>query len=147
MGYTHFWMRPNELDREQFAAAARDCRAVCEESGVKLQGIEGREDPIFERFIVAFNGGCEAFVVQCICGPDSPERPRRDGSGAHWGFCKTEQSPYDICVEACLIVFNHHFGIDFTVSSDADSSEWIAARELCQRALGYGKSFSLADWG
>ncbi len=39
MGYTHSRLRPKELDREQFAAAAVDCRRVCEASGVQLGGI------------------------------------------------------------------------------------------------------------
>lgn len=145
MGYTHSWLRPKALDREQFAVAAQDCRHICEASGVPLQGIEGRAEPIFEKFIVAFSGGCEPFIVQCVCGLNSPERPRPSNPDEHRGFCKTEHLPYDLCVQGCLIAFQHHFGAEFAVSSDGDSSAWDAARELCQRAVGYGASFTLTD--
>jgi hypothetical protein len=53
--------------------------------------------------------------------------------------------PYDLCVQAVLIVLDHHFETAFLVSSDGDSDAWDRARELCQRVLGYGKSFSLAS--
>ena len=58
MGYSHGWCRPNELEREKFAAAVDDCRKVCEASMIPLRGIEGAVEPVFREFIVAFNGGC-----------------------------------------------------------------------------------------
>jgi hypothetical protein len=145
MGYTHSWIRPRELDREKFSAAAADCRRVCEASGVALRGIEGAAEPVFADQIVAFDGGCEWFIVQCICDDRSPERPCRDKPGMHFGFCKTEHLPYDSCVQACLIVFSHHLGIGFTVSSDGHDSDWEPARQLCQSSLGYESSFTLVD--
>ncbi len=145
MGYTHSWLRPRELDRGKFAAAAEDCRRVCEASGITLRGTEGAVEAVFADFIVAFDGGCESFVVQCVCDDRSPERPCRDKPGIHFGFCKTEHLPYDICVQACLIAFKHQFGSIFVVSSDGDGSEWDAAQGLCRRVLRYGESFVLGD--
>lgn len=136
MGYTHSWLRPRQLASDRFAAAAQDCRRICEASGVQLRGIEGRTDPIFEEFIVAFDGGCEPFVVQCVSDGRSPERPRPNNSGTHRGFCKTEHLPYDICVQGCLIAFNHFFGDDFSVSSDGTSSDWDAAPLYAGRRFG-----------
>ncbi len=145
MGYTHSWIRPRELDRIRFAEAAENCRSVCEASGVELHGIEGHAAPCFEPYLVAFDGGCEWFVVQCICDSSSAERPARSAPGKHFGFCKTRQMPYDLCVKACLIAFEHHFPGEFAVSSDGDDLEWQQARELCQRVVGYGASFRLAQ--
>lgn len=145
MGYSHSWIRPRELDRDRFVAAAADCRRVCESTGVSLRGIEGHNEPLFEEFIVAFDGGCEWFIVQCVCGDRTPERPCRDQTGKNYGFCKTDHLPYDICVQGCLIVFQHHFGTDFAVSSDGDSTAWDIARQLCQRVVGYGTSFPLTE--
>lgn len=145
MGYTHSWYRPRELEREKFADAVEDCRKVCEASMIPLRGVEGAAEPVFRDFIVAFNGGCEPLIVQCVCDARSPERPSRAKPGAWFGFCKTEHLPYDLCVQAALIVFQHHLGAGFLVSSDGDSAAWGRARELCQRVLGYGESFSLAS--
>lgn len=143
MGYTHSWIRPRGLERGRFAAAARDCQRICEASGVVLRGIEGEQKPTFENFIVAFNGECEAFVIQCVCGERGPERLSPTRPGMHRGYCKTEHLPYDVCVQACLVAFQHHFDTDFVVSSDGADSEWDAARQLCQRSVGYGAEFML----
>jgi hypothetical protein len=147
MGYSHSWTRPQALDIGLCNAAAEDCRQVCEASGVPLKGIEGSPNPLFAGSIVAFDGGCEWFVVQCKCDSASPERPMRSKPGWHVGFCKTEHLPYDICVQACLIVFNHCFEQDFQISSDGGSAAWDRARELCQRTLGYGSEFRLKTAG
>lgn len=145
MGYTHSWLRPKELDREKFAAAAADCRRICEVSGVELRGIEGGSHPVFANGIVAFDGGCEWFVIQCVCDDRSPERPCRDKPGMHFGYCKTEHQPYDKCVQACLVVLKHHLNADFSVTSDGDETDWMPACSLCQSVLGYGSGFSLAQ--
>lgn len=145
MGYTHSWLRPKELDREKFAVATADCRRVCEASGVALRGIEGAPDPVFSDAIVAFDGGCEWFIVQCVCDDRSPERPCRDKPGMHFGYCKTEHLPYDLCVQGCLIALEHHLYTDIVVRSDGDNSAWSQARALCHNVLGYGDSFLLAS--
>ena len=71
-----------------------------------------------------------------MCDDRSPERPCRDKAGLHFGFCKTDRLPYDLCVQACLIVFNHHLGAGFAVSSDGADPEWDRARNLCHAILG-----------
>lgn len=125
-------------------AAVKDCKQVCDESGIALQGIEGQAKPTFESFLVAFGGGCEPFVVQCVCGNRGPERPSYSQPDRCRGFCKTEHLPYDICVQACLIVLNHNLGDAFQVGSDGNEVDWDGARELCQKTLGYGLDFRLA---
>ena len=143
MGYTHSWIRKAKLDSIRFAGAVDDCRQVCEASRVPLKGIEGLVEPVFREYMVAFVGGGEWFIVQAACGDSSPERPARGKVGWHFGSCKTEHLPCDICVQACLIVFNHHFELEFQVGSDGGEADWAAARALCQPTLGYGEAFRL----
>lgn len=45
-------------------------------------------------------------------------------------FCKTNQKPYDIVVVASLCILNHY--IKDCVSSDGDSSDWIAGLALAK---------------
>lgn len=128
MGFTHYWLRPSELEREKFAAAVGDCRKVCEASGIPLRGIEGAAEPVFQDRVVAFDGGCESFIVQRACTDGSPERPSRSRPGNWFGYCKTERLPYDLCVQAALVVLEHHLGAAFRVSSDGDSAAWDSRR-------------------
>ncbi len=143
MGYTHYWLRPRELDRARFAAAANDCRRLCNAAAVPLHGPEKTRYPVFTDYLVAFNGGCEDFVVQCVCDADSPERPSRSDARMHRGFCKTEHLPYEVCVQACLIALQHHLGPAFRVESDGSDEDWAAARALCERVAAYGLGFRL----
>jgi hypothetical protein len=87
------------------------------------------------------DGSYETFRVARICGPVYGRREAR----GEWSsdFCKTNYRPYDLCVQGCLIVLNHHLGSDqFRVSSDGNSRDWDDARDACQQVLGYG-----IDWG
>ena len=46
-------------------------------------------------------------------------------------------------MQGCLIILSHHLSRQlFRVCSDGGSQDWNAAREACQRVLGYG-----IDWG
>lgn len=116
---------------------------MCQARGLPLKGIEDLAEPAFREYMVAFDGGGEWFVVQAVYDQGSPERPLRGKAGWHFGSCKTEHLPYNLCVQACLIAFSHHFGQKSRVSSDGSSADWVQARELCQRILGYGGSFCL----
>ncbi|MCE9567314.1 MAG: hypothetical protein K8U57_35380 [Planctomycetes bacterium] len=44
-----------------------------------------------------------------------------------------------------MIVFHQHFGSEYRIRSDGMDEDvcWVAAREICQRVLGYGAGFSL----
>jgi len=145
MGYTHYWERPGELPRRQFAAAAEDCLKLCAALGIPLGGAQGRGQPVFTAELVCFNGAnsvsCETFRVPRVQPPRHPLE--RETCGWRTEFCKTNHLPYDLCVQGCLIVLSHHLsGQSFRVTSDGRSHDWNAAREACQRVLGYG-----IDWG
>lgn len=116
--------------------AADDTRAL---------GINGgwRARPLATARMLGANGdgSYETFRVARICRLRSA---RQEARGKWSGdFCKTNHRPYDLCVQGCLIVLNHHLGSDrFRVSSDGKSRDWDEARNACQQILGYG-----IDWG
>lgn len=59
MGYTHYWRRPAELDREGFSKALQDIKLVVEKlvaTGLRLAGPIGRGKPELSDYTIAFNG-------------------------------------------------------------------------------------------
>ena len=68
--------------------------------------------------------------------------PRR-GRTRVFSYCKTEQLPYDFCVQVALIVLKHHLEAAIKITSDGGDAEWQRARDVCQEHLGYGQDFRL----
>lgn len=140
MGITHHWYRPTELPEQQFADAVVDIEEVVASAGVALAGFEGEGNPIFLPDHVVFNGvkgqHCEPFEIRRV------EFDRR-GRAEVFGYCKTEQFPYDLCVKAALIILKHHLGDLIRVGSDASDEDWKAAKELIQSQLNFGIDFIL----
>lgn len=108
--------------------------------GVPLAGRDGTGSPIFHAEEIAFNGKTpndyETFSVARMV-------TARAGEPRVFHFCKTEQRPYDLCVQAALIVLAHHLGEAITVSSDGDDAAWDTAWAVCQKSLGHGRDFQL----
>ena len=111
-----------------------------EASGVPLGGKDGTGKAIFRADLIEFNGrkpnDFETFAVERVV-------TARDGEPRVFEFCKTRQMPYDLAVQAALIVLKHHLGDDISVSSDGDDADWQRGRAACQKWLGYGEGFRL----
>ena len=140
MGYTHYSRRAAELPADAFAKAVSDCQKALAHTDIPLAGPMGTGKPVFNGEELAFNGpdkqGCETFRIdRCVVSRDHEPRV--------FNFCKTNHARYDICVQVALIVFAHHFGEAFLVSSDGNDANWDAARRLCADSLGYGSDFRL----
>jgi len=143
MGYTHYWHRPVDLDPAKFASAVDDATELLLDLP-PLFGGDGFGESEFKPDGVCFNGdesrgeGHETFHIPLkFEGWDShPERPMK------FAFCKTARKPYDLAVMATLLVFKHHFGDGFTVSSDGDLEDWQPAIDLVDRVLGYGSEWA-----
>ena len=88
------------------------------------------------------DGSYETFRIERAIKKNDLVKPRK---GLHFGFCKTNYRPYDLCVQCCLIVFKQHFGDQFEVRSDGDMRQWHEACNDCQAILGYGLDFSLDE--
>jgi len=153
MGYTHYVTRRKRLPLATFTLAVEDCRrvveALCQEKGFTVQ--YDRDDPrppLFGPDSIRFNGegdhGHETFVIDRVYQPDDDQSKPARGEG-WFEFTKTNRKPYDSAVCACLIVFHHHFGKWYSVSSDGEDDDegWVWARGCCQRVLGYGAEFTL----
>lgn len=141
MGYTHYWIRPPRLPTPPFGQAVADCRRLLPKLNIPLAGGDGSGRPLFRSDAVVFNGvgaaSYETFDLRL------EESDPGDGQPV-FSFCKTEHRPYDLAVQVSLIVFKHHLGPQFRVSSDSQEAAWDMARRLCQQHLGYGKDFTLA---
>lgn len=140
MGWTHSWEREPEFPKEKFKKAAMDCQRIMAAINIPLGDEQGEGLPVFSDEEIAFNGagngGCEPLVIRRV------EVPRQ-GRARAFSFCKTERLPYDLCVQAALIVLRHHLGTEISVFSDGKDADWAKAREECQRILGYGQDFRL----
>jgi hypothetical protein len=140
MGHTNYWQRPVTLPPKHFSRAVADCRRLLPKLGVPLGGAWGTGKPQFGPDAIIFNGVVGSFRETF--------RIDRESSGRRHGpmvmeFCKTSRLPYDLAVQVALIVFNHHFGGDFRVSSDGGGAGWDEARRICEEQLGYGGDFQL----
>lgn len=61
MGYTHYWARPEQLNKEIFVKFAEDCKKIIqasEEMGINIAGGNGDGAPLIANDIVMFNGSC-----------------------------------------------------------------------------------------
>lgn len=138
MGHTNYWTRDSKLHATKFADAAKDCRKILKHLGVPLAGRNGTGSPIFHADEIAFNGKSphdyETFSVLRVIETGEPKE---------FQFCKTALRPYDICVQAALIVLRHHLNEAISVSSDGNDAAWNTARAACQKWLGYGTEFRL----
>jgi hypothetical protein len=148
MGYTHYWERPEELDRAAFAAFASDCRrifTVADAQGLALADGVGQGAPHATEDSVVFNGAApddhETFAVDRL----APKQLWREGP-LTFTFCKTRLKRYDTAVTAVLIAVKRHFPMA-RVSSDGDDGCWDAGRALCQTACGYGDRFHITYVG
>ena len=140
MGWTHSWRRPVELPAKEFHAAVSDVAEAVEALGLELAGFEGTGKPVFDEEHIVFNGTqgqqCEPFEIARV---EFDRRGRREVRG----FCKTEHLPYDLAVQAALVVLKQHLGALITVGSDGKDEDWAAARAAVHRVLGYGLEFRL----
>jgi len=153
MGYTHYASRQKTLPIRKFKLAAEECRkvveALCQEKGFKVQWeSDDPKPPHFGPDNIRFNGegenGHETFDINRVYQP-YPEQPKPARGEGWFEFTKTARKPYDAAVCACLMVFQHHFGKSYSVSSDGEDDDegWVTARAFCQRVLGYGAEFTL----
>jgi hypothetical protein len=68
-------------------------------------------------------------------------RPSRRYPTLFSSNCKTAYRPYDLAVNAVLVIAKHHLGDKTKVVSDGDLPRWIEAIELCRQYLGYPETY------
>lgn len=88
-------------------------------------------------------GDCshETFRISRVYNPEDWEKPQ---DGMYFSFCKTAFKPYDLAVIACLIVFKHHFGDEFKVTTDGEDQHWFDGKMVCALVLNYGIGYKVS---
>ena len=147
MGYTHYFSH-QKVSQKVWDRILVDCKELyrcmpehSESSGghysdqpLELGNASGEGGlPEFDKKCIHFNGigamHFEDFLLQ------------RDGSDG-FGFCKTARKPYDLMVQACLLVYKHHSPETIELDSDSflrDGSyeDWRVAMDFVKEVLGY----------
>ena len=157
MGYCHYWYIDAKLDAGAFAKVAIDFEIVANElreQGIQLAGTKGTGYPTITPTEIAFNGfdfddagAHEGFILGLQNGKHAymsvtqSEDPTVAGK-VHDGT-KTARKPYDIAVQAALIIAKHHLGDAIQVDSDGDIHDWQPAIDICSGELDYGDDFKL----
>ncbi len=142
MGYTHYWYRELELDKDKFTAFVADCRKLAETLPIPLGNGCGEGKPVFADDLVSFNGVGDDSCESLLIAPSFESRTSQKPENNKWfSFCKTRGLPYDLVVQCCLIALKEHFGNAVTIRSDGDAGEWKEAANSCQTILGYGLTF------
>jgi hypothetical protein len=156
MGYTHYWKKEKELNLDTWKKFIADCKVLyknmpehSESSGgeyteepLYLNGCWGYKYPRFNEKVLHFNGSSihpskRTYNVEVQEWSDDPKdlghetfhisQKQNEYDG---GFCKTARKPYDLMVQACLILFKYHFWNEVSISSDGDYDEWKVAQKF-----------------
>lgn len=137
MGYTHYWKLPNaEIEVDKWNSFVKDFKEILP-NFVGLLDTKGDQKLQVDSETIYLNGigeeQHETFSINRVGASD-------------FEFCKTARKPYDIAVCSALIIAKRHFGDAIEVSSDGDNadSEWLVAKALCIKELGYG-SLDMGD--
>lgn len=140
MGYTHYWSRPQTLNKDTLKSFVADCKKIFEHCKNKLDielvnymGDEGTEPEANDEGVFFNGSGDESHEGLVI---------EQSDSDSSFNFCKTNMKPYDVAVTAVLIALNHHFP-ECKITSDGNTKDWDEGRRICSDCLGYGVDFKL----
>lgn len=161
MGYTHYYRR-RELkhNKRTFKAFVEDVKKVvaalpphsqssgayCKDEPLKLAGWDGTGEPVFNEDEISFNGAGDELSHETLLIPREFKFGKDDygkwkaeefkASGEVFAFCKTARKPYDLAVQAVLILYKEYFGDKVKISSDGEADDWKSAFELVSSVLG-----------
>ena len=65
----------------------------------------------------------------------------------YFSCTKTAYRPYDLAVNAFLVIAKHHLGDKIKVSSDGELNNWLEGIALCRIYLGYEETYEFATGG
>lgn len=162
MGYTHYYYKDEEEhDQETWNSFLKDVKKIVKNlpehstsSGgyhskdpLIIAGWDGEGKPSFTKNMIKFNGGGgfdhETFSIYRVVDEQERERARNLGRKDFFEFCKTARKPYDLLVQAVLILYKHHFGSHVRVSSDGCFGDWVEAYVFVENVMGFTPVFSL----
>lgn len=141
MGFTHYW-RHGDISKTAWDNIRKDVKKLLKslpehsfssggcyaDEPLRLQyEWDDDKNPQVNGEVIRFNGcgdlGHETFMLERI------------PSGG-FNFCKTARKPYDLAVQAVLLIAKHH-DPDFSFSSDGGNDEWRVARDFVKELFGY----------
>ena len=150
MGYTHYW-KHGQIGIKAWEKIVRDTKKLyanlpehSHSSGdfygaepLKIQfEFNKARPPEANVDTIRFNGvgdmGHETFFMERV--PHDYDEKRV--SEARY-FTKTARKPYDLIVQAVLLIAKHHVGKTFKLSSDGDLDDWNEAERLVKTMFGY----------
>lgn len=136
MGYTHYWYREKEADRDAFKSWSEDVIRLADSGRLDFAvcGGDGTGLPEITEDVVCFNGdGANGLDHETFRIARVHEDPYSfaDEDGLLFDFCKTARKPYDLLVCAALIRAKVYFP-RWRVSSDGDPEDWEDAAALCR---------------
>jgi len=129
MGYTHYWVRSEEIPQENWDAIIKCVKHLYKKlpKGLIQREWNDSKAPVANEKEIRFNGvdedGHETFFVQ------------RSDTG--FNFCKTACKPYDLAVTAALSIIKHYAGDFVEVSSDGEAEEWAESNDLVKKLFGF----------
>lgn len=131
MGYTHYW-KSMKIGKTVWQSITTDVKKLFKNlpDGLEIAGGDGTGEPIVNDSDIILNGveskdeDYETFYFSIV--------------GTDFSFTKTARRPYDIVVQAVLIIIKHHSN-EINVSSDGEFEEWTGAVNLVNGVLGYGE--------
>ena len=146
MGYTHSWYRLKEVPAGVMSQIAADFNRIRENLPEKAEIVDA---PDFwgELGDIAFGGKSATCEPMIFCRVSSARAITRERAKEQWQagryfeFCKTEKLPYDLAVQALLLILKHHLFDGIRIFTDSTDDDWAAAQVLCQEILGYGGEF------
>lgn len=129
MGYTHYWIRPVEIDKEIFKTIKEEMEIAIERLPVVIGNGAGDEKFKPENDCIIFNGYGNDDSHETFYFPQKgasvelyTDRPFNEKRVLE--FCKTGKKPYDLVVMVCLLIAKWHLKSDISISSDGDSKDW-----------------------
>ena len=84
--------------------------------------------------------GHETFVLERKAWKQADHRPSEN---TLFSFCKTARKPYDLMVQACLILYKHYFPY-VHIHSDGDMDDWTEAFKFVAAVIPEGKEIGTA---
>jgi len=160
MGYTHYFSH-KQTKIKTWGKIQKDCQKLLakmpahsgssgghyDNEPLLLNGCFAHEEPQFTKNFIHFNGSDESYIWakdSDHCSELSHETFRIDrvpDAKETFHFCKTARKPYDLMVQACLLVYKHHSPETMELGSDGDPDDWKEAEKFVKDVLGYSVKF------
>ena len=167
MGYTHYFKTTN-IEESIWGLIIADCKKLCKympryskssggyhsEYPLYINGCRRFTAPQFTKEHIYFNGadndnrfkkGVETPKGEygCTSLHDLSHETFSVSPNMESGnYCKTARKPYDLMVQACLIVIDYHTD-NTAITSDGTNADWEEARTFVKDILGYKSTLKI----